>query len=57
MVDQPDKDSKTPSTSAVAKKPYIAPVIQHWGTFKDVTQANGWSGNSDGGRKGQTRTH
>jgi hypothetical protein len=59
MVDRPvkDKDSEAPSASVPPKKPYTAPVLQHWGTFKDVTRTNGQSGNSDGGRKGQNRTH
>jgi hypothetical protein len=42
---QPDKDAET-------KKPYEAPVLVRWGTLRDVTQAVGSMGASDGGHRG-----
>lgn len=37
------------------KKPYSPPMLQKWGTLKDVTQTSGWSGNKDGGKGKQMR--
>jgi hypothetical protein len=45
----PDKDAET-------KKPYEAPVLVRWGTLRELTQAVGARGASDGGRKGPRNT-
>lgn len=47
----------TNSSRAVGKKrPYSPPVLLEWGSLDDLTQANGNSGNRDGGRRPFTRT-
>ena len=38
------------------KKPYTPPVLQDWGTFQDVTLANGNQGRTDGGHAPFKRT-
>lgn len=35
---------------AAKRKPYEPPVLLDWGTLQDLTQSQGWSGKSDGGR-------
>jgi len=39
-----------------AKKPYEAPVLIRWGTLREITQAVGSKGASDGGSKRDKRT-
>ncbi|HEY4167554.1 MAG TPA: lasso RiPP family leader peptide-containing protein [Reyranella sp.] len=39
-----------------AKKAYEAPALIRWGTLREITQAVGNKGASDGGRKNQKRT-
>ena len=39
-----------------AKKPYEAPALVRWGTLRDITQAVGNRGASDGGHKRDKRT-
>ena len=38
------------------KKPYDAPILVRWGTLRDITQAAGNKGASDGGSKRDKRT-
>lgn len=33
-----------------SKKPYAAPVVVHWGTFRDVTQSNNHTQSKDSKR-------
>jgi hypothetical protein len=33
------------------KRPYVAPVLQRWGTLRDLTMAVGRNGKSDGGKQ------
>jgi hypothetical protein len=37
------------------KKPYEPPVLVQWGSLREITQKNGWNGNSDGGKGKQQR--
>lgn len=37
------------------KKAYTPPVLVQWGSLRDLTQRNGWNGNSDGGKGKQQR--
>jgi hypothetical protein len=37
------------------RKPYSPPMLQKWGTLKDVTLSNGHHGNKDGGKGKQLR--
>ena len=39
-----------------AKKAYETPVLVRWGTLRDITQAVGNRGASDGGHKRDKRT-
>lgn len=39
-----------------SKKPYRPPVLQSWGSFEDLTQANGNKGKSDGGHRPFSKT-
>ena len=39
-----------------ARKPYDAPILVRWGTLRDITQAAGNKGASDGGSKRDKRT-
>ena len=39
-----------------AKKAYEAPTLVRWGTLREITQAVGNKGASDGGSKSQKRT-
>ncbi len=39
-----------------AKKPYEKPALIRWGTLREITQAVGNRGASDGGNKSQKRT-
>jgi hypothetical protein len=46
-----------PAESSQARAAYAAPTLMRWGTLRDMTQAVGNSGRSDGGKKGgQKRT-
>ncbi|CAN5868049.1 hypothetical protein BH11PSE3_BH11PSE3_08140 [soil metagenome] len=51
----PDSTDRS-SEQTPAKQPYAAPVLVTWGTLRDITQSVGSSGNSDGAKKGRTRT-
>lgn len=51
-MDAQSPESREP---APAKKPYAAPALVTWGSLRDITQAVGWSGNSDGGKGKQPR--
>jgi hypothetical protein len=50
-VDRPEPRSAPPP----ARKPYSAPALVTWGSLRDITQAVGSSGNSDGGKGKQPR--
>lgn len=50
-----DAQSPDGRETSPTKKTYIAPVLVSWGTLRDLTQAVGWSGNSDGGKGKQPR--
>jgi hypothetical protein len=50
-----ERIDSTPTPPA-PKKPYRAPVLVRWGTLRDITQAVGRSGNSDGGGNNQGRS-
>lgn len=60
MADQSSKIEGEPFPEAASpvgkKRPYSPPVLQDWGTLEDLTQANGNSGKSDGGRPPYRRT-
>ena len=49
-------ESAEDAKDAPPKKPYEAPVLVSWGTLRDLTQAVGARGASDGGRKGPRNT-
>jgi len=55
-------DAQSPDTTdrstvpTPGKRPYAAPSLVTWGTLRDITQAVGNKGNSDGAKKGATRT-
>lgn len=38
------------------KAPYAAPVLQQWGSLRDITQSVGANGANDGGRGWRRRT-
>ena len=38
------------------KAPYAAPVLQQWGSLRDITQSVGSNGANDGGRGWRRRT-
>lgn len=48
-----DSPDPAPGQSEPAKKPYQRPVLVRWGSLRDLTQAIGNSGASDGS-KGKT---
>ncbi len=54
MADRPTDEETASATSP--KKPYRAPALLEWGTLRDITLNNGWNGNSDGAKKGSSRT-
>ena len=56
-VNKDDTSNPQPDKGAETKKPYEAPVLVRWGTLHELTQAVGYSGASDGAKKGPTRTH
>jgi hypothetical protein len=47
--------SQTTPADVPAKQPYTAPTIVAWGTLRDMTQAVGAQGSSDGGTKANRR--
>ena len=47
MADQVS-DKVQPPTPSAGKKPYTAPVLQKWGTMRQITMAVGQSGSHDG---------
>jgi hypothetical protein len=54
-----DRASDTNDAASAAdilpvKKPYAAPVVVHWGNFRDVTQTNRHSHRSDSRRSDGT---
>lgn len=48
--------SSPESESSSAKKPYVPPKLNYWGTLQEITQSAGWQGASDGGRGFYRRT-
>lgn len=50
-----DAQSQNGRETSPAKKPYSTPVLVTWGTLRDITQAVGATGNSDGGKGKQPR--
>lgn len=55
MADHATDTNAIASTVDVpAKKPYTAPVVMHWGNFRDVTQTNRHSRRSDSRRSSGT---
>jgi hypothetical protein len=48
--------NKTDRAEEAKKKTYEAPALIRWGTLRDITQAVGSRGASDGGSKNQKRT-
>ncbi len=47
-------DAASATDATPAKKPYAAPVVVHWGTFRDVTQTNRHGHRSDSRRSDGT---
>jgi hypothetical protein len=48
-----DRDlADTPKRASIdaGKRPYQAPLLEEWGTLKELTQKVGYMGNSDGGK-------
>lgn len=55
MADRAADINATASTTDVpAKRPYVAPVVVHWGNFRDVTQTNNHARRSDSRRSDGT---
>lgn len=52
-VDGPE--ASPPGSSEATKRPYTPPVLIEWGTLRDITEAVGWTGASDGGKGKQPR--
>ena len=48
--------NKTDRAEEAKKKTYEAPALIRWGTLRDITQAVGNRGASDGGSKRDKRT-
>jgi hypothetical protein len=55
-VKNDDAPPPLPDEHAETKKPYEPPVLVRWGTLRELTQAVGYSGASDGARHKQNRT-
>ncbi|MBS0537307.1 MAG: hypothetical protein JSR47_01040 [Proteobacteria bacterium] len=49
-----DTNAIASAADVPAKKPYVAPVVVHWGNFRDVTQTNRHSRRSDSRRSDGT---
>jgi hypothetical protein len=56
MEAQPKKSDEFAGNTARARKPYATPVLEAWGTLREVTQKVGANGKSDGGSKKTPRT-
>ncbi len=56
MEVQPKKSDESAGNAARARKPYATPVLEAWGTLREVTQKVGANGNLDGGGKKTPRT-
>jgi hypothetical protein len=52
----PDDKTKTGAPDPSAKRPYKAPVLVSWGTFRDITQSVGSTGSADSATKSAKRT-
>ena len=59
-ADQSSESEGEPSLDealqVLKKRPYKPPVLQEWGNFEDLTQANGNNGKADGGRPPFSKT-
>lgn len=55
MEAQHQEQSASASEAETARKPYRAPTLVPWGSLRDVTQAAGAQGASDGGTKHNKR--
>jgi hypothetical protein len=47
-------DAASAADTPPVKKPYAAPVVVHWGNFRDVTQTNRHGHRSDSRRSNGT---
>jgi hypothetical protein len=50
MADRASEKNEAAPQDALAKKPYAAPVLLHWGTFSELTQTNRRSSARDSSR-------
>ncbi|MGD9883321.1 MAG: lasso RiPP family leader peptide-containing protein [Reyranella sp.] len=55
MEAQNQEQSASAGKAKIARKPYQPPALVPWGTLRDVTQAVGAQGASDGGTKQNKR--
>lgn len=55
MAERPTDEPDAPDTTS-RKQPYRTPVVVTWGTLKEITQAAGNHGHSDGGRPPRMKT-
>ncbi|WP_371135798.1 lasso RiPP family leader peptide-containing protein [Reyranella sp.] len=54
-MDAPPTNAANPGEPSTAKKAYEAPVLQRWGTLRDLTQQMGNTGGKDNWGNRKTR--